>query len=544
MAASMSLGKFFLGASLFTITINWIVEYSGIPTYHKQKSFGEGARKFWSEIVEGNFKPKWRIFRARPSILILITIVLIHLIGISWSVDPHEGWNDLRIKLPMMLIPFCIGTTRPLEKRTFEILLLFFVLAVFVSCVTTILVANGIIHPKHPVTDLREASIFVPLIRLSLMVVLSIFFLGRWMIRVKSVALKIATLVLMFAYTWFLLYMQSLTGLVILFTGGFLLLVIMAFLYKKKKLVLFLLSCFTIFAVLGGLMVKRVYNEFYTFHPVDAKHLDHFTSRGGSYVTVMNYPMLENGNQVMVYVCWHELDSCWNSRSNIQLDTGRDVNGNPVSITLLRYLSSKGWRKDADAMNKLTDEEIRAIENGATNALDKERSPIERRIYQVFWELYHYQHGANPSGNSVTMRMELAHTAMTAIKTHPLIGVGTGGQQKAFAEIYRRKGSVLDQEWQWMHSHNQLLSMAVTLGIPMLLYFLFSLWYAPHSMKRWRSYLYLAFFMVFFLSFFDDDTLETMQGVFFYGFFNSLFLYAMPRESAINTETEIGLEKK
>jgi O-antigen ligase len=130
-----------------------------------------------------------------------------------------------------------------------------------------------------------------------------------------------------------------------------------------------------------------------------------------------------------------------------------------------------------------------------------------------------------------------------SIKNHPLIGVGTGGQQKAFAAIYDRRGTVLEEEWQWMHSHNQLLSIAVTLGIPALVYFLFSLWYAPYSMKRWRSYLYLAFFMVFFLSFFDDDTLETMQGVFFYAFFNSLFLYAMPRESAINTETPIGETK-
>jgi len=139
--------------------------------------------------------------------------------------------------------------------------------------------------------------------------------------------------------------------------------------------------------------------------------------------------------------------------------------------------------------------------------------------------------------------LALAKTALASIKNHPWVGVGTGGQQKAFAGIYHSKGSVLDEEWQWLHSHNQLLSMAVTLGIPFALYFLFSLWYAPHSMKRWRSYLYLAFFMVFFLSFFDDDTLETMQGVFFYAFFNSLLLYAMPRESALNTETAIGNSK-
>jgi hypothetical protein len=246
--------------------------------------------------------------------------------------------------------------------------------------------------------------------------------------------------------------------------------------------------------------------------------------------------MIENGNPVMVYCCWWELDSSWNSRSKIKFDGGQDVNGNPISITLLRYLSSKGWRKDADAVSKLSDAEIKGVEHGATNALDAERTPIERRLYQVFWEVYHYNHGANPSGNSVTMRLELAHTAITTIKKHPWIGVGTGGQQKTFAAQYQEEGTKLGEEWQWLHSHNQFLSIGVSLGIPGLLYFIFSLWYAPRSMKRWRSYLYLAFFLVFFLSFLDDDTLETSQGVNFFAFFSALFLFSMPRESAIRTD--------
>ncbi len=540
MAASMSLGKFYLGASLFTVSINWALEYSAIPTWYKLKFPGPAFRQFGKEILEGNILPKWRLLRARPSITVLLSIFIIHLIGISWSPDSQEAWKDLKIKIGIFLIPLCIGTSRPLEKKTFETLLLFFVTAVFISCVSTLLVAKGIVIPKKPITDLREASIFVPLIRLSLMVVLSIFFLGRWMIRIKNILLKFSALALMCGYMWFLTYMQSLTGLVILFTGGFFLLVIMAFVHKKRKLILALLTCFIVFSLGAGFVIKKAYDDFYTMQPTDMGHLDHFTSRGNSYFSEFNYPMLENGNQVMTYVCWHELDSCWTKRSKIKLDSGLDVNGNPVAITLLRYLASKGWRKDADAMAKLTDAEIHAIENGATNAKDPERSSIERRIYQVFWEIYHYQHGSNPSGNSVTMRLELLQTAMTSIRHHPLIGVGTGGQQKAFAEIYEKQGTVLDENFQWLHSHNQLLSIGVTLGIPVLLYFLFSLWYAPHSMKRWRSYLYLAFFMVFFLSFFDDDTLETSQGVFFYAFFNSLFLYAMPRGSAV----EKGMESE
>jgi O-antigen ligase len=83
-----------------------------------------------------------------------------------------------------------------------------------------------------------------------------------------------------------------------------------------------------------------------------------------------------------------------------------------------------------------------------------------------------------------------------------------------------------------LHVHNQILAIAVTLGIPAALFFIFSLWWPAYSMRKMRSVLYLSFFLIALLSFFDDDTLETQQGVTFYAFFNALLLYAMPFASA------------
>ena len=535
----MSLGKFFLGGSIFFVCINWGIEGTRVdPIWiHYRGRWKElTVKSFFTGLLEENFKPKWRLFRARPSIAILMGVVVLHFIGMIWTPDNLEGWNDLKIKVPMFLIPMVIGTSRPLEKKTFEYLLLIFVLAVFVSSATTILVWKGIIITKRQILDLRDASLFVPLIRLSLMSALSVFFLGRWIFRVKSGLAKIGSIVLIVWFVWFLQYMQSLTGLVILFSGGFILLVVMAFIYRKRIFAISLLVIFVIAAIAGGIFANNTYKKLFAFHPIDTQHLEMFTRQGHPYSFQFTSPLIENGNQVMVYCCWYELDSAWNTRSKITLNGGVDKNGNQVSITLTRYLASKGEKKDGDAVGRLSDAEIHAIENGATNALDSTRTPIERRLYQVFWEIYHYANGGSPSGNSVTMRMELAQTALTTIKQHPWIGVGTGGQQKAFAALYKSHGTKLGEEWQWLHAHNQLLSIAVCLGIPGLLYFIFSLWYAPRSMKRWRSYLYLAFFLVFFLSFLDDDTLETSQGVNFFAFFNALFLYTMPRESAIRTD--------
>ena len=538
MAASLSLGKFLIGASLFTLGFNWLFEGSRpdpIWVHYKGRWKDFTFKSFFHDLGEENFKPKWRLFKARPAIGIVMGIVVLHVIGTIWSPDQQAAWNDVKIKLPLMLVPLIIGTTQPLNKKMFEFLMLTFVLAVFISTVSTMLIANGIIITKKPINDLRDASVFVPLIRLSLMCALSVFFLCRWIVREKKIILKAGATILVCWFLWFLQYMQSLTGLVILFSGGFILVVSMLFIYRRKIAAIGLIGIFIVAVSIAGVLANRFYNKYFTMLPVDSENLHATTKYGNFYAHDLNYPMIENRNQVMAYYCWPELDSAWGNRSKIPF-TGKDINGDQICYTLLRYLSSTGSRKDAEAVEKLTAEEIKAIENGATNALDKDRSPLERRAYQVCWELYHYFHGGSPSGNSVTMRMEFAQTALNCIKENPWIGVGTGGQQKSYEAVYHSYGTKLEREYQWMHAHNQFLSIAVCLGIPALLYFIFSLWYAPRRMKRWRSYLYLAFFLVLCMSFFDDDTLETSQGVNFFAFFNSLFLFAMPRESAIRIE--------
>jgi hypothetical protein len=536
MAASLALGKFLVGGSIFFLVTNWIFEADRVEPawrYYKKTGTRFSFRGFFRGMSEENFKPKWRLFKARPAIAVLMGVVVLHLIGVIWTNNPHAAWNDIKIKLPLLLIPLVIGTTPPLSKKIFELLLLTFVIAVFTSTLSTILIANGIIPTKKIVNNLRDASVFVPLIRLSLMSALSVFFLARWIVREKRILLRIGSAIMICWFLWFLQYMQSLTGLVILFFGGFILVVVMLFLYRKKLAAIALSILFVTGSIVGGVMLKNYYTKNFTVIPADMQHLNDLTRRGHPYHHRFDYPMIENGNQVLVYCCWEELDSAWNSRSKIPFMTGKNADGDPIAYSVLRYLSSKGERKDAEAVNALTAEEIHAIEHGATNALDTERTPLERRVYQVSWELYHYLHNGNPSGNSVTMRMEIARTALSCIKAKPWIGVGTGGQQKAYEAAYKINHSKLDEAYQWMHAHNQFISIAVCLGIPALLYFIFSLWYAPYRMKRWRSYLYLAFFIVICMSFFDDDTLETSQGVNFFAFFNALFLYAMPRESAL-----------
>ena len=77
-------------------------------------------------LWEGDYAAKFRLLLARKSVLVLISIFFIHLIGLLWTSNFQDGMHDVRIKIPLLVIPFVIGTSEPLNKKQFESLLLVF----------------------------------------------------------------------------------------------------------------------------------------------------------------------------------------------------------------------------------------------------------------------------------------------------------------------------------------------------------------------------------------------------------------------------------
>ncbi|MGL4596533.1 MAG: O-antigen ligase family protein [Bacteroidia bacterium] len=494
---------------------------------------------FGNWIWEGRFAEKMRLLQARKVIWVLLGFFVLHLLGMLWTEAPAVGWRDIRIKLPLFFLPLLIGTSPPLSRKAFDWLIGLFMAAVFASTAITFLLATHIIPHTPAITDARAASVFVPLIRLSLMTVLCVFWIGRYLFQEIPVRIKFGLGIFAVWFIFFLVYMQSLTGLVVLVTGGFILLVVLSIVHTRKKIAWALLGLFIISALIIGKQIKTQYDLFYNTASVDWDHLEQKTKRGNSYTYDRTYPMLENGNLVLIYVCEEELREGWNQRSAINFDTGKNTRGNLISHASIRYLASKGLRKDAEGLAQLTAADIKAIEEGSTNANEPNMSRIDRRLYQVFWEAYHYEIGGNPSGNSVTMRLDLGKNAYAMVKEKIWLGYGTGASEFAYRTHYEKHGTGLDKEWQWLHPHNQFLSVALTLGVPALLFFLFSLIYPAMFANRWRNFMYLSFFLVAVLSFFDDDTLETQQGATFYAFFNAVLLFAMmpgslKREAAEN----------
>ncbi|MCU0436058.1 MAG: O-antigen ligase family protein [Bacteroidia bacterium] len=501
-AAGLPLSKFLISVSVFWIGINWL----------------------W----EGDFAAKWRRFKSRPAVAVLMGVFVLHLVGLLWTNDAGAGWRDVRVKLPLLLFPFIIGTTPQLSRKEFSWVIGMFLAAVFVSVGSTLLVAAG--WWQREISDLRKASRFVSLIRLSLMADLAIFWLGRVLFRPVPRWQKAGAIAGIAALTLFLVYMQSLTGLVVLAAGGFLLMLVFLLLRRQRKAVLavsILFAAAIAYVAIETTTAWKLFTPNATQQTADTQLATH-TARGHTYTHDALDPMIENGRRVKLWICWPELDSAWNSRSRITLNGGKTTGGAPIANVLLRYMTSKGLRKDADGIKQLTDADIRNVEQGLCNASWPEMSRLRKRMYQVFWELHVYGSGGDPSGKSVTMRFELSQTALACIAEAPLLGHGTGSSEKTMRNFYTRNGTPLDESFQWMHPHNQFLSFALTLGIPMLLYFIFSLTYPMSRMGRWRNYISLAFFIIAVTSFLNDDTLETQQGVTFFAYFNALVLFALP----------------
>lgn len=487
-------------------------------------------------IWEGDFAAKWRLLSARKSVFVLIAIFVLHLPSMLWTSDQHEGWNDIRIKLPLLIIPIILGMSAPLLRQHFEAILIVFGIGVLIASLRTTLIVKGVIHKEF--TDIREASDLVPLIRLALFSALTIMFCGRWFMRSKNHWVKVSCILVSAWLFYFMIFMQSLTGLIVLLASTVLIAIIMAALHRRKKVLIGILGAIVVVLSIAGIYVKRAYDDFYALRGNEYPELFMTAASGHHYFHNMNVPMYENGNRVMVNLCWVDLEHGWNKRSTIPFYGGVDAKGNAIRTTLPRYMASKGLMRDSIGMESLTPEDIKAIEAGSTNYKDAERNPLEWRAYQVFWELYNYSAGGNPSGSSVAMRLVASGAALDAIGKHPWLGTGVGSQKKTYDAYYTEHGTLLSEDWQWLHAHNQFLSLAVTLGIPVTLYFIFALWWPARNMRRWRSYLYLAFFIIVVLSFLDDDTLETQQGVTFFAFFNCLLLYAMPFVSSVTQPKE------
>lgn len=502
MAASLPLSKFTMSVSQFILVGNWL----------------------W----EGNFRNKSQTLKSNKLIWVLLSVYLLHAIGLLWSSDLQYAFKDLRIKLPLLALPVIIGTSAPLDFKRFRALILLFSAAILVGTAISTYYYLG--FSDEQIYEVRHISRFISHIRFSLLIVIAIAML-LWMLLFQSSRLDLTLKILLPpAVIWlctFLFILDALIGIVTLGITIFCSIIWYILSVQNKRLrvgSLILITGVPLLAILYlGLIVKQHYG---IGTKEDLSNLERRSAKGTYYYHDPSNTDMENGHYVWIYIANGELQEEWNKRSQLNFDS-TDNRGNQVYGTVLRYMTSRGLRKDSIGVSQLSDEEITAIENGISSCRYFDKIGIGYRLEQTLFELDSYFKKGNPSGHSTTQRFEFWKAATSIIKENLLIGVGTGDVNDAFQAKYRSMNTSLDEKY-WYRSHNQFLTIGVAFGILGMVVFLLSLVY-PFIITRFGvGYLYTIFFLIMFTSMITEDTLETQAGVSFFAFFNTLLLFAQP----------------
>ena len=497
----------------------------GLPTSKILMSCGQ-LLLLVNWLAEGRIKHKLNAFIHNKIALVVSSVFILHLVGLIYTTDFAYAYKDLRLKIPILILTLIVSTSEPLPIKRFYNLLFIFISAVVISTF-----ASMYYYITVDFVDIRNISIFISHIRLSLMLCLSIFILLYFIFSKNEYkkTIKLFFILIIFWLICFLFILESVTGLSILIIVGFLLLAYQILrvknIFSKAALLIVLAALpISIFFYING-----IYKEFYYVNEHE-KHekLEKFSPLGNAYENDTLNNETENGFYVWRNYCDKDMEVAWNKRSHINYN-GTDRKHQPIKYTLMRYITSKGYKKDADGVMKLSTDEIHLVEKGVADVRYTDDYLMRARIYETIWEYRHYMMSADPSASSVFQRIEYWRASLGIIKDNLLFGVGTGDMNIAFDKQYKKMRSSLAMKWR-LRSHNQYLSIAVGFGLFGLAWFLFSLLFPfCYSYVR-KDYFYLIFFAILILSMITEDTIENQPGLTFFVFFNSLFLFVRKKE--------------
>ncbi len=473
-------------------------------------------------VIEMDYERKLKCLLTRKSILLFSSFYLIHLIWLLNTTDFNYAWNDLRIKLPLLGFPIIIGTSSMITKNEFRIILHFFMASILVATLISFVVYLGW-TPIEPI-DNRSLSIFISHIRMSLLIDLCIFILLSILICNSNLQLihKNFYILLLVWFLVFIVFLGAFTGLaILLLVSPFALFFWLSSkenpLYKRWAVlgISSLIICCSVYILLS-------FHKFNQRNVLDCKQLPVKTISGNYYQHYCNWVDYENKDLVWVNICEVELEDGWNKVSKIDYK-GKDQKNQNIRTTIIRYITSLGYKKDSIGLSKLTPVDISMIEEGYTNYIYKKKFSLYPRLYELFWEVEQYVKYGNPSGHSLTQRIEFVKNALGVIKRHFWFGTGTGDVKYEINYQYKTDNSILDQQWQ-LRAHNQLVTLLLTFGLIGFILIIICVSSTIYIERRNIDFISFSFLLIILFSMLNEDTLETQVGAVFFSFFFSLFL--------------------
>ncbi len=470
-------------------------------------------------LLEGDFKTKLKRFKNDKIVWVFTAFFLFSLLSILWSENTEYAFHDIRIKLPFIVIPLVIGTTKPIEKK--EILFLFYVFIVGLLFTSIFNYVNYNLSDYFEL-DIRHMSYFISHVRLAVLINIGIaicLYLGFKKILNPMLIIGIIS--------WFIFYLFQSQTLI-----GYLLFIILlvysvsywVFQSNKKVLQYGYLLLFFGTLTLMLLWINSILTESNTSQNEDFSKLEFYTINGNPYYHDTLSTQTENGNYVWLYISLDEMEKEWNKKSMMPYDS-LDKKNQPLYGTLFRYMTSKNLRKDSLDFAQLTEQDIKNIENGRTNYIINKG--LTEKINELKDNYYMYKNDGDPNGHSFLQRMEHFKTAISIIQKNGLLGVGIGDVNLSFDREYEENNSKLNVENR-MRSHNQFLTIFISHGV---LGFILTILLFILPFFRKNQFIFITNFIVIALlfSFISEDTIETQAGVTIFSLFYSFFVLGLEK---------------
>jgi hypothetical protein len=472
-------------------------------------------------LIEDKWDSKMARLRKNKILLLVPIIFIIYVISTFFTLANDPSFYDVKKTMFYLVIPVAFVFGKEINTRQKRFVFYAFANSILLAiCISLI---KWKIHFHEGSFSVHNISL-ISHIRFSFQLVLIFWFIG-YLILKNSKFLTPQTMgglgLLGLIFLGYLFFQQSLTGL-ISFAPTVIYFLYYILIESHRKWKYPVIAFVFVMLLVPVIYVSRVIQDFYTFDKIDEQKLETFTKQGNRYGHNTKSLMVENGHFVDIYICQDEMREEWNKISEIKYDS-IGSNGYVVASTLIRYLTSKGLRKDAEGVKALNPQDVKNIQNGMSNYIFEKRFSIYPRIYQTVWEYYVFTKTGNSNHQSFSQRIEFAHAALTIIKSNFFFGVGTGNWKQAFAEAFAANHSKLDESL-YASSHNQYLNYLVKFGMIGFLVIMFLLVFPIIKTRRYRDPLFMTFLIFMFFANFADSNLESHMGSSFFFFFYCLFL--------------------
>ena len=232
---SLPTSRFVLSLSMVYLLVLWFLlglDMRSISEMYPEKPFASRILlriAFSFKGIWHNIKTRFSDFIHNKVAVVMASVYVMHLLGLIYTYDFPSAFHDLRIKLPLLIMPLVLSTMKPLDRKQFDTVLCFFIAAVFF-----VTVLGTVKFIRRDFVDVRELSPFINYIRLALCIVFSIFVLGYYLVkRNHSLMIKTIMVFMIIWFLWQITVFESFTSVLVIAALCFVL--VMYFIFKSTK---------------------------------------------------------------------------------------------------------------------------------------------------------------------------------------------------------------------------------------------------------------------------------------------------------------------